>query len=186
MYSEDKKARLVGEFSKEIKLEKIHCKFVSDRDREILTQIGVADSMSPYISLATEEIYAGYSLYDRVKKFEEYDIDNIQLKTMCFLGHVDFGYIVLTDDGKVQIFDYDREELVECNSSLDAFLDCCYEYMIFVEEIQKKYGEDALFEGLYNEDDVKELESKMRFVDRVALEDGFWLEQIDALIEDIM
>ena len=61
MYDQQKKETLMH-LAKEIKYSAVHVDFLSDRDVEILTGIGIPDSLSPFIDIESEDRFGGYSL----------------------------------------------------------------------------------------------------------------------------
>lgn len=185
MYDNNLKNELMESYNEEILYDKVYVNFLSDRDITILTNIGLPNSISPYISIQSTDKYGGHSLYERINDFEKYDKEEQSLKDLCFIGLVDYGYVVIDKVGKIQIFDYEREALRYVNSSLDIFLDCAYEYMKFMKTVNDKYGEDGFFEGLYTEEDIEELKHKISELDEEALDSGFWDEQIEFLYEDM-
>lgn len=184
MYDQQKKEVLMY-LSKEIKYDAVHVDFLSERDVEILTKIGIPDSLSPYIDIEPEKNYGGYSLFDRINIYEEYPLDNEEFKGLCMLGRSGDGYIVITRDGEVCFNEVDSDELLFVNKSLDAFLDCAYEYAQFVKTVNEKNGEEAFLDGNYTEDDVDSLKDAMAGIDEEAVEEGFWADELENLIDDI-
>ena len=184
MYDQQKKEVLMY-LAKEIKYDAVHVDFLSERDVEILTKIGIPDSLSPYIDIQPEKNYGGYSLFDRINIYEEYPLDNEEFKGLCMLGRSGDGYIVITRDGEVCFNEVDSDELLFVNKSLDAFLDCAYEYAQFVKTVNAKNGDGALIDGNYTEDDVDSLRKAMAEIDEEAVEDGFWAGELENLIDDI-
>ena len=79
----------------------------------------------------------------------------------------------------------DAEELLPVNKSLDAFLDCAYEYSQFVHSINEKNGEGAYIDGNYSEDDVDLLRETLSKIDEAAVEEGFWADELVNLIDGI-
>lgn len=184
MYDQQKKEALM-DMSKEIKYSAVHVDFLSDRDVEILTKLGIPDSLSPYIDIESEEKFGGYSLFDRVNIYEKYPLNNEEFKGLCLLGRCCGGYLVITRDGEVRLFDVSAEELLPVNKSLDAFLDCAYEYSQFVDSIQEKYGDGAYIDGEYSEEDVNSLRESLYKTDETAVEEGFWADELVNLIDSI-
>ena len=184
MYDQQKKEALMH-LAKEIKYNEVHVDFLSERDIEILTRIGIPDSLSPYIDIEPEERFGGYSLFDRVNIYEKYPLDNEAFKGLCLLGKSGDGYIVISRDGDVRFFDVGSEELLPVNKSLDAFLDCAYEYAQFVHSINEKNGEGAFIDGNYTEDDVDSLREALSKADETAVDEGFWADELVNLIDDI-
>ena len=182
MYDQQKKEVLM-DMAEEIRYDAVHVDFSSERDVEILTKIGIPDSLSPYIDIVSEEKYGGYSLYDRVNVFEKQPVDNEKFKGLCLFGINDSGYLVITGDGEVKLFDMDAEELVPVNESLDAFLDSAYEYAQFINSITEKNGEDAFIDGDYSEDDVDSLREALAGIDDTSVEEGFWADELDNLMD---
>ena len=142
MYNLEKKKVLLGDFCREIKYESVYVDFLSQRDVEILTKIGIPDSLAPYISIKNISSFGGYSLYNRINIHEGYKKEDELFKELCFIGSVDYGYIVIQKEGTMAIYNYE-EELSYLNGSLDSFLDCAYEFAKFISEVNEKYGEDA-------------------------------------------
>ena len=184
MYDQQKKEALM-DMSKEIKYSAVHVDFLSDRDVEILTKIGIPDSLSPYIDIESEEKFGGYSLFDRVNFYEKYPLDNEAFKGLCLIGRCGDGYIVITRDGEVKFFAVATGELLPINMSLDAFLDCAYKYSQFVDSIQEKYGDGAYIDGEYSEEDVDSLKDALSKIDETAVEEGFWADELVNLIDSI-
>ncbi len=184
MYDQKKK-ELLMDMAKEIRYDEVHVNFLSERDTEILTIIGIPDSISPYIDIVSEEKYGGYSLYDRVNIFEKQSVNNEEFKNLCLFGKNDSGYLVITSDGEVKLFDIDAKELVTINKSLDAFLDSTYEYAQFINIIIEKNGEDAFMDGDYSEEDVDSLRETLTEIDDTSVEEGFWADELVNLIDSI-
>lgn len=184
MYDERKK-ELLMDLSKEVKYDEVHVDFLSERDIEILTQIGIPDSLSPYIDIVNEMKYGGYSLFDRVNIYEKYKLDKEEFKDMCLFGKSEIGYFVITRDGEVGGFDIEADELLPVNKSLDAFLDSAWAYSQFVKSINEKNGEDAYLDGDYTEDDVDSLREALIAIDETSVEDSFWADELDNLIGNI-
>lgn len=184
MYDEQKKEKLLdGE--QEVRYDTVSVDFLSYRDVQILTQIGVPESVSPFINMESKEQYGGYSLFDRINIFEKCEKEDSFLKELCLIGSVDYGYLVIQKDGEIGIWGYESESLSYVNGSLDAFLDCAYKYYQFIIEIQEKYGEDAYMDASYEEGDVELLKSHIAEIDPNAIDNGFWAEQIECLYEEI-
>jgi hypothetical protein len=184
MYDQKKKDLLM-DMAKEIKYDAVHVDFLSERDTEILINIGIPDSISPYIDIVSEEKYGGHSLYDRVNIFEKQPVNNEEFNNMCLFGKNDRGYLVITSDGEVKLFDIEEEELVTVNKSLDAFLDSAYEYVQFINSIIEKNGEDAFMDGDYSIEDVESLREALTEIDDTSVEDGFWADELVNLIDCI-
>ena len=184
MYDQQKKEYLMH-MAKEIRYKTVHVSFLSMRDVEILTRIGIPDSFSPYIDIIPGEKYGGYSLYDRINKYENYPLDNEEFKDMCLIGQSGDGYLVITKDGSVHNYDTDSMKLYFVNTSLDAFLDFAYEYSRFVDSVIEKNGEDAYLDGNYSEEDVASLTEALTLIDKAAVEEGFWVEELADLIDNI-
>lgn len=184
MYDLEKKEALMH-LAREIKYEAVHVDFLSERDVEILTRIGIPDSLSPYIDIESEKKYGGYSLFDRINIYEKYPLDNEEFKGLCMLGRCGDGYIVINRNGEVCFHEVDSDELLPVNKSLDAFLDFAYEYSQFVKTINEKNGDSACIDGNYTEDDVDSLREVMANIDEDAVEDGFWADELANLIDAI-
>ena len=184
MYDQQKK-ELLMELSTEIKYETVHVDFLSERDVEILTIIGIPDSLSPFIDIVPEKKYGGYTLYDRVNIYEKYPLDKPEFKNLCLFGKNGGGYLVINREGKVAIFDTEVMELLCVNKSLDTFLDSAYEYAQFVKSVIKKNGEDAYLDGNYSEDDVDMLRKALISIDETSVEEGFWADKLADLIDNI-
>lgn len=185
MYDHAKRdALLDGE--KEILWSSVHVDFLSPRDVEITTKIGLPSSVAPFIELTDEASYGGYSLYDRVNIFEKYPLDNDGFKDLCLLGKTAEGYIVITPEGEICLVDVESEAILYMNKSLEAFLETTYEYMKFIETVNEKYDSpDAFFDGQYNDEDIEQLRKNIDKIDDVAADDGFWAEQLDMLFDDM-
>ena len=110
-----KKKEVLMDMAEEIKYSEVHVDFLSERDAEILTKIGLPDSFAPYINIEPEKNYGGYSLFDRINIFEKYSLDREDFKGLCLFGRSGDGYLVITSDGEVAFFDIDREELIPVN-----------------------------------------------------------------------
>ncbi len=184
MYDQQKKEALMY-LAKEIKYDAVHVDFLSERDIEILTKIGIPDSLSPYINITPEKEYGGYSLFDRVNIFEQYPCDKEEFKRLCMLGRIDDRYFVITSEGEVNLYDIEMEELVPANKSLDAFLDSAYEYSQFIKTINEKNGECTFIDGAYSEDDVDSLRETLEKIDDSSIEEGFWADELENLIDSI-
>ena len=184
MYDLEKKEVLMH-LAREIKYDAVHVGFLSERDVEILTKIGIPDSLSPYIDIEPEKRFGGYSLFDRVNIYEKYPLNNEDFKGLCLLGRSGDGYIVINRDGDVRFHEVNSGELLPVNKSLDAFLDFAYEYSQFVNSINEKNGEGAYIDGNYSEDDVDSLREAMANIDEEAVEEGFWAGELANLIDNI-
>ncbi|MCR5327295.1 MAG: SUKH-4 family immunity protein [Saccharofermentans sp.] len=184
MYDQQKKEVLM-DLSKEIKYDAVHVDFLSERDVEILTKIGIPDSLAPYIDIEPEKNYGGYSLIDRINIFEQYPLDREDFKHLCMLGRIDDRYIVITGDGEVAVFDVDADELFPVNKSLDAFLDSAFEFAQFIKSVNEKNGECAYIDGNYTEDDVDLLREALTAIDDTSIEEGFWADELVNLIDCI-
>lgn len=180
-----KKKEVLMDMAEEIKYSEVHVDFLSERDVEILTKIGLPDSFAPYINIEPEKNYGGYSLFDRINIFEKYSLDREDFKGLCLFGRSGDGYLVITSDGEAAFFDIDREELIPVNESLDAFLDSAYEYAMFINSVCEKNGEDAYIDGDYTEDDVDQLRNALEAVDDTSIEEGFWADELVNLIDCI-
>lgn len=184
MYDQQKK-ELLMDLSTEIKYDTVHVDFLSERDIEILTKIGIPDSLSPFIDIVSEKQYGGYTLYDRVNIYEKYPLDKPEFKNLCLFGKAGDGYLVITRYGNVAFFDTYAMEILSVNKSLDAFFDSAYEYAQFVNSVIEKNGEDAYLDGNYSEDDVYLLREALTNVDETSVEEGFWADKLVDLIDNI-
>ena len=188
MYSEEKKQELCRK-AQTILLKSLHVDFISERDRKILTEIGYPCSAAPYIILCCEEDYAGHSLRDRICNFEQVDADDIEaedavLDNTCFLGICGIGYIVINKRGEVWILDHESFDEYYANRSLDDFLDCLYEYRMFVARMHEKYGQNVFIEDCMTKSDLEEFEKTLLSIDEEILEeDNYWWEEIQAMRE---
>lgn len=184
MYDQQKKDVLM-ELSTEIKYDTVHVDYLSERDVEILTKIGIPDSLSPFIDIVPEKKYGGYSLFDRVNIYEKYPLDKAEFKDLCLFGRTGDGYLVITRYGAVSFFDVNADELLPVNNSLDAFLDSTYEYAQFVNSVIEKNGEDAYLDGNYSEEDVDMLRKALINIDETSVEESFWADKLVDLIDNI-
>lgn len=185
MYDQAKRDALL-DGDKEILWSSVHVDFLSPRDVEITTKIGLPSSVAPFIELTDEASYGGYSLYDRVNIFEKYPLDNDGFKDLCLLGKTAEGYIVITPEGEICLVDVESEAILYMNKSLEAFLETLYEYMKFIETVNEKYDNpEAFFDGQYNDEDIEQLRKNIDKIDDVAADDGFWAEQLDMLFDDM-
>ena len=187
MYSEEKK-NVLCKTEKTILLRNINAGFLGERDKTILMDIGLPGSAAPYISFSGEEEFGGYSLRDRISKFEgvpEEDIDaeDAVLDNTCVLGQCGMGYIVINKRGEIWVLDFDSFDEYYANRSLDDFLDCLYEYKMFVTRIHEKYGQ-GFIEDLMTESDLEVFEKTLRSIDKEILdEDYYWGEEIQSMRE---
>jgi hypothetical protein len=187
MYSEEKK-NVLCKTEKTILLRNINVGFLGERDKTILMEIGLPGSAAPYISFSGEEEFGGYSLRDRISKFEgvpEEDIDaeDAVLDNTCVLGQCGMGYIVINKRGEIWVLDFDSFDEYYANRSLDDFLDCLYEYKMFVTRIHEKYGQ-GFIEDLMTESDLEVFEKTLRSIDKEILdEDNYWWEEIQSMRE---
>ena len=190
MYSEERK-NVLCKTEKTILLRNIHVGFLGERDKTILMDIGLPGSAAPYISFSGEEEFGGYSLRDRISKFEgvpEEDIDaeDAVLDNTCVLGQCGMGYIVINKRGEIWMLDHESFDEYYVNQSLDDFLDCLYEYKMFVKTIHEKYGQDIFIDDVMTEADVDTFEETLRSIDEeITEEDNFWWEQIQNMRESI-
>lgn len=190
MYSEEK-MNVLCEKEKKILLSNINVGFISDRDKKILTEIGIPGSAAPFLSFCGEAEFAGYSLRDRICKYEGVPEEDIEaedavLDNTCVLGQCSIGYIVINKRGEIWMLDHESFDEYYVNQSLDDFLDCLYEYKMFVKSIHEKYGSDTYIEDVMTEADVDVLEKTLRSIDKEILqEDNFWWEEIQNMREDI-
>ena len=190
MYSEDKRNKLCQN-EKIILLKEIDVNFLSDRDSEILMEIGIPSSAAPYLIFCNEDEFAGRSLRNRITIFEgvseeEIEVQDSVLDNTCFIGQSGIGYIVINKRGEIWMLDHENFDEYFVNNSLDDFLDCLYEYKMFVSFIHEKYGQDVFIEDVMTEEDLKILEDKINSIDKEALEeDSFWFEEIQGMREEI-
>lgn len=188
MYTEGKMSDLCQR-EKKVLLRNINADFISDRDKVILTEIGVPASTAPYILFFGEEEFGGYSLRDRICRFEgvsEKDVvaEDAVLDNTCVVGQCGMGYIVINKRGEVWVLDFDSFDEYYANRSLDDFLDCIYVYVRFVAEIHEKYGQGTFVEDVATESDLEQFEASLRAIDKEVLdEDNYWWEEVQGIRE---
>ena len=190
MYSEEK-MNVLCQNEKKLLLQRIRVGFLNDRDKKILMEIGIPGSAAPYIVFCGEDQFAGCSLRDRICKYEGVPEEDIEaedavLDNTCVLGQCDIGYIVINKRGEIWMLDHESFDEYYVNQSLDDFLDCLYEYKMFVKTIHEKYGQDIFIDDVMTEADVDTFEETLRSIDEeITDEDNFWWEQIQNMRESI-
>lgn len=105
-------------------------------------------------------------------------------------------YIVFGSDGggnpfcinklnqnEILLIDFDAENIVSANNNMNEFLDSIITYKNFVDLIIGKYGEEALIENLYEEEDIEILKNNfLKINSDLLINSKFWAQQIEELI----
>ncbi|MBR4915379.1 MAG: SUKH-4 family immunity protein [Clostridiales bacterium] len=190
MYSTEKKEFLCRD-QDTVFLKQLHVDFISDRDKEILCDMGVPATAEPFVSFFGEDKLGGYSLKDEACKLKLISEKRIKaagslLDGFCVLGFTDFGgSIVIDKEGRIWAiiyFENEAELKTFVNNSLDEFLDCLYEYKKQVDLISQKHENNRDIKNVASKKDIKELEDKLLSVNGEVLNKGsFWYDEISRL-----
>lgn len=186
MYDLEKKDRLLRNANKEVKIGRIQVDFLSDRDIEILTKVGLPDTAAPYFVFYESKDYAGRLLFDRIKDFDGEELEDEIFRQTCLIGFLDYGdvsYIAIDRKGIVYIYDLVNDYFTQANQSLDQFLDCTYAYSMFLHDIIQKYGSSAWVDCKYEEEDLEKLTNTILSIDEKAGRDTFWMNEIEVMRE---
>lgn len=187
MYSAEKKDFLC-EGKDAVFLKQLHVDFISDRDKEILCDIGIPATAEPSIWFYGEEKFGGYSLKDEACKLKSLsekriETDGSLLDGFCIIGFCDLGgSIVIDKQGRVWTiicFENEGELKTFVNNTLDEFLDCLYEYRKLINPISRKHGNNTDVISIASKEEIKQIEEKLLSVNSEVLNEGsFWNEVI--------
>ena len=185
MYSTEKKELLCHD-QDTVFLKQMHVDYISERDKEILCDIGIPAKAEPLIRFYGEDEYGGYSLRERACKVKGGHDKKAEAAggfadDLCVIGESDWGSIVIDKQGRIwTIIGFDDELKFYANNSLDDFLDCLYVYRKQVDSIRLKHG-DAQKElvDIVAGNDIKQLEKELLAVNSDVLNEcSFWHEEI--------
>ncbi len=87
------------------------------------------------------------------------------------------------NENKIVLLDFDGEKIISTNNSLSEYLDSILTYKNFNDAIIIKYGEDALFDNLYKEEDIEKLKNQFLKINaNLVTNSEFWKYQIEELV----
>lgn len=189
MYSVEKKDFLC-EGQDTVFLKRLHVDFISDRDKEILCDIGIPTMADPAICFYGEDKLGGYSLKDEACKLKTISEKRIKavgplLDGFCVIGFCDIGSIVIDKQGciwAIIYFEHEVELKTFVNNTLDEFLDCVYEYRKQIDCISRNHGNNTDIKSIASKKEIKELEEKLLSVNSEVRNKGsFWYDVISSL-----
>lgn len=152
-------------------------------DEEIIRALinGVPSSFAPFSSFNSIQNYI--SLQSLNDYYDEILKDGTEYIVFGTDGSGNPFCINKLNENKIVLLDFDSEKIISTNENIKEFLDSIFVYKQFVDLIQEKYGEDALFDNLYHSDDIEYLKSKFLEINPNLLFDSeFWMNEIELLI----
>lgn len=162
----------------------------------ILKEIGVPESVSPYVIFKEEEkgglsklsAYYDLSLYEQSDEIEKEELDEIKIyfQNYIVLGNIENDVFVLNEKFQIIRVDYETLDEYYVNYTLDIFLESLLTYKRTIDEVKSRYNENVYFDEYITRDDITKLKENLIKLDRYALdEDSFWSYEIESLEENI-
>lgn len=142
---------------------------------------GVPSSFAPFSSFNNKENYI------HLQTLNDYFNESLENGSEYIVFGSDGGgnpfCINKLNDNQIVLLDFDGEKIVSTNKNINEFLDSIFIYRSFVDVIQSKYGEDALFENLYEDEDIETLKQEFSKLNpKLLVNSEFWKQQIEELI----
>lgn len=195
MYNKEKLNYLLDNTNECIQFEKTQ-KYanMSERDEEILYNIGIPSATAPYINFVLQKdrkIYPlskyininSYAFEDEEDKIEQSRLLDIYL-AIGFIGNGD--YIVINDENQVILVNHEDLSEMYINYSLEDFMNCLYDYQFFMNKIYDRGTDEDELSELMNAEDIEALKEKLLELDEFSLDDdSFWKDEIEMLCDEI-
>lgn len=152
---------------------------------EFLTISGLPEEASPFLTFVknSEDEYDKITLLTAQYNFLESEFDKYIVIGSDGNGNV----IALNKNGNDQIEWLDHEDYFSSrfmNSSIIQLADCLKIYRDFNEIILTENGEDAVIDCNFTDEQFKTLKQNMIKSDIKAIENGFWNEELEMLLEN--
>lgn len=186
--------KMLTELAGNEKILRYHNTIVESENRKILKEIGLPQSVAPYIDFIAEERGGGKCLLDSIDVYEynQYTYEELKeiendYKKYIKLASVNSGDIIAIDyNDEIVAVDHETLDEVYVNITLDSFLICIYLYHCFLQNVKNKFKENVFLEDVIEKEDLNKFKEELLEVDDTSLnKESFWEEEITRLYEAI-